>query len=308
VSVSRCPYFGRCGGCKYDFADPDYRRAKAETLKNFPIDEFVWLPAGNRRRADFAFAGGAVGFYESGTKNIVEILDCQMLDDEIRKIIPQLKQLPASGGALITRCDNGLDIAITSPVPYFSGRLSFDAIRVSWNGRVVSQTAQPTVDFDGRKIDYPAGAFLQPSVAGENAIRDLIAGGGRAIDLFCGLGTWTGKIKGIGYDSYAPAIAAGRAAGLQLNVRDLMKNPIPARAIAKYDLLVMDPPRAGASAQCAEIEKAARGGQKLIYVSCNPASFARDMKILRSWKLEKLTAIDQFPGSEHMELVGVIGK
>ncbi|MBO5740307.1 MAG: class I SAM-dependent RNA methyltransferase [Alphaproteobacteria bacterium] len=301
-----CPLFGICGGCKYDFTAPDYQAKKLIHLRNIPITgDPIWVPNGIRRRADFAFASGVFGLFEQGSKNIVPVQNCPNLMPEINNILPDLAELPwvGAGACLITACDNGIDIAITSNVPYFTpdfrdAAMCLPVIRITWNDRTIKQTAQPIINFSGQSIPYPSGAFLQPSVAGADALRDLVVsrahGAGRIADLFCGLGNFTFALNADGFDIVGTGVQ-----------RDLFKRPLTVGMLNQYDCVVMDPPRAGALAQCQELARS--NVSRIIYVSCNPQTFVRDMEILThgGYKNTELIPVDQFSGSTHWELFGV---
>ncbi|MBQ5700290.1 MAG: class I SAM-dependent RNA methyltransferase [Alphaproteobacteria bacterium] len=304
-----CPFFGKCGGCRFDFSAPDYHAQKSETINHLPTtSDAIWITPGVRRRADFAFAGGTFGLYESGTKNIIAVKNCPNLVNEVNNILPELSALPwpGSGACLITLCDNGIDVAITSSVPYFTpefrdAAIKIPAIRITWNNKIIKQTAKPTINFAGHNVEYPSGAFLQPSTPGADTLRQLVTsrakGAKHTADLFCGLGNFTFALNADGFDIVGTGIK-----------RDLFKKPITIGMLKNYDLVVMDPPRAGALAQCQELIKS--DVKKIIYVSCNPATFMRDAKVLTSgeYKMTELIPIDQFAGSTHWELFSVFEK
>ncbi|MBR2412230.1 MAG: class I SAM-dependent RNA methyltransferase [Alphaproteobacteria bacterium] len=306
---TKCPFFGICGGCKYDFADDGYRANKLQELDNIPTTGApVWTDAGNRRRADFAFAPGAFGFFAAHSKDIVTISHCPGLVPAINNILPQVAGLPweCAGACLITACDNGIDISITSGVPYFTPEFrnavaKIDAIRVTWNDKIIKQSEQPIVNFDGHKIEYPIGAFLQPSIPGADALRKLVvthaSGAKRIADLFCGLGNFTFALGADGFD----IVGTGAK-------RDLFKQPLTVGMLNQYDCVVMDPPRAGAMAQCKELVRS--NTPRVIYVSCNPKTFMRDAKILINggYKITTLIPVDQFVGSQHWELFSAFEK
>lgn len=307
--MNKCPFFGRCGGCKYDFAAPDYRENKTTELRDIPITgDPVWVPAGTRRRADFCFAGPAFGLFESRTKNIVPVRSCPNLVPEINKILPLVASLPwaGSGACLITACENGIDIAITSSVPYFTpefrdAAVKLPAIRITWNERTIKQTAMPLVRFGDKTVEYPSNAFLQPGNAGADALREMVvnaaAGAKRVADLFCGLGNFTFALNADGFDIVGTGVK-----------RDLFKNPLTVGMLRQYDCVVMDPPRAGALAQCRELVKS--DVPRIIYVSCNPQTFMRDKSVLEQggYKTTALVPVDQFTGSAHWEIFSVFEK
>lgn len=304
--MKTCPFFGICGGCRYDFTAPDYRDKKLDLIHNWELSfEPFWTDVGARRRADFAFADGRFGFFVGGRKDIVQITHCQNLVPEINMVLPKIAALPfdGAGSALVTACENGIDLAVTSNVPYFSREFKTAAagagcIRVTWNGAVVCQTDTPRVRFGGVVVDYPAGAFLQPTMDSERAMRTFVvknaAGAKHIADLFCGIGNFTYALGADGFDIMGIGVK-----------RDLFKNPLSAKMLNSYDLVVMDPPRAGADAQCKELARS--NVRRVIYVSCNPNTLRRDTEILMraGFTVRDIAAFDQFVGSPHWELAVV---
>lgn len=307
--MKKCPFFGICGGCKFDFAAADYHDQKMALLRDLPITgDAVWTAAGLRRRADFAFAGGNFGFYAPQSKDIVPVRSCPNLVPEINDILPAVAALPwvASGACLITSCDNGIDVAISSSVPYFTAEfrdaaIKIPAIRITWNDRTIKQTGAPQVNFSGRAVAYPPAAFLQPTVASADALRNMVvaaaSGAHRVADLFCGLGNFTFALNADGFDIVGTGVK-----------RDLFTHPLTVGMLRAYDCVVMDPPRAGALAQCKELVKS--DVARVIYVSCNPQTFMRDARVLTNggYQMQQLIPVDQFVGSDHWELFAVFEK
>ena len=143
------------------------------------------------------------------------------------------------------------------------------------------------------------------------------AGATRIADLYCGVGTFTFRLAEIApvlaVDFAPEAIRALVAAlatapglkGVTGEARDLVRRPVLAQELKHVDVAVFDPPRAGAAEQTAEL--AASGVARVIGVSCNPATFARDARTLldAGFRLERVLPVDQFLWSPHIELVGV---
>jgi 23S rRNA (uracil1939-C5)-methyltransferase len=170
-------------------------------------------------------------------------------------------------------------------------------------------------------VVLPPRAFLQAAPAAEaEMVRLVVAAAGQArriADLFCGLGTFTFPLaKGaplLAVDGDRQAIgalqnAAKRAPGLkpiETKVRDLFRTPMSARELEPFDAVVFDPPRAGAATQAATL--AMSSVATIAAVSCNPATLARDARILLDggYRLEGVTPIDQFLYSPHVEAVAV---
>ena len=320
--IKTCPLFSICGGCVYDFASPNYRAEKIKKLNGWNLSsEPFWTDAGQRRRADFCFSGCEFGFYQRGTKNIIRVDRCPNLLPEINAVLPKLATLPwvGTGSALVTVCDNGIDLGVVSDVPYFTREFKesvekLPLIRVTWNGNIVMQKTQPKISFAGHTVDYIPNAFLQPTVQSESAMREFVAShiddGARAADLFCGLGNFTfvTNADGQGRDGVSKANIDGFDVVGTGAKRDLFKNPLSVKMLNTYDVIIMDPPRAGALAQTKLIAES--NVKKVIYVSCNPTTLRRDAKILANagYKITATAAFDQFVGTDHWELAVVFEK
>ena len=202
-------------------------------------------------------------------------------------------------------------------------------LRASVDGDPLLTLAPPIVSFDGVMVAPPPGAFLQASVEGESALRAAVAasaaGARKIADLFCGAGTFALPLARdatvAAFDSDEPAIVALEKAsrdaqrmGLKMNpvdavARNLFERPLTPDELSRFDAVVIDPPRAGAKAQAEQLALAARkkGPLRIISVSCNPATFARDAALLEEggYALSRATIVDQFVYSPHIELVGV---
>ncbi len=311
METKKCPFFGICGGCKYDFADSGYKTQKLSVLPKIQFtDDAIWGTPGCRRRADFAFVDGHFGFFKSQSKDMVDINNCPNVVPEINAILKNIANLPwrGTGSVLITKCENGIDVCVNSDVPYFSAdfrkaveKLPPQIIRFTWNDSVVRKYIDPEIKFNDKIIKYPSNAFLQPTTETEQILRDLVVkytdGEKRVVDLFCGLGNFTFATNATGFDIVGNGIK-----------RDLFKKPLTVANLKQYDVVIMDPPRAGAEKQSKEIAKS--NIKRIIYVSCNPNTFVRDSKILESggYKMTVAIPVDQFVGSAHWEIFSVFEK
>jgi len=305
-------------------------------------------PPGSRRRlalhARKIKGGAVVGFKGRRSWALVPIDECPVADPRLVAALPALRLLaapflehPKSAPTLhVTLTATGLDVDV-SGVERRGGGLSADArmraaeaasagdlARVTLAGEVVYMARQPIVRLGPATVALPAGAFLQATLQAETAIADFaceaVAGARSLADLYCGVGTFTFRLAQIApvlaADSSAPAIAALRAAtatapGLKpiaAEARDLARRPVLAQELAKIEAVVFDPPRAGAAEQTAEIGRGKVA--RVVGVSCNPATFARDARILvdADFRLERLLPVDQFLWSPHVELVGVFSR
>jgi 23S rRNA (uracil1939-C5)-methyltransferase len=135
------------------------------------------------------------------------------------------------------------------------------------------------------------------------AVREAFAG--KVADLFAGLGTFAlaARATHAAEASRDAAAALKRAApAMAVEHRDLYRRPLDADDLAKFDSVILDPPRAGAEQQVAQIASSAVG--QVAYVSCNPATFARDARLLvnRGYTLDWVKPVGQFRWSTHVEL------
>ena len=203
-----------------------------------------------------------------------------------------------------------------------------DLARLAWRDdaeappEAVLRRRPVQVSFSGVVVEPPPGAFLQPTLAGERRIVEIVtsavAGAKRVADLYAGCGTISFAVlreAGVhaveGDAASAEAMqAAARRAGcgdrLSVEVRDLARRPIGHDEIDRYDAVVFDPPHAGARAQAEAI--ADSKVPTVVAVSCNPATLARDLRILvdGGYVLERLVPIDQFLWSAEVEAVAVL--
>lgn len=306
---------------------------------------FAAPPASRRRLALHARPGkrgeARLGYKTRKSWDVIDISVCPIADPKLQAALPALRRLaapllkhPKSAPTLhVTLTAEGLDIEITG-VERKSGGLSADArmqlgeiasevgfARVTMDGEVQYGARQPMVSVGPAVVALPAGAFLQAVPSAEAAMAafavEQAAGAERIADLYCGVGTFTFRLAQIApvyaADGHAPAIRALTSAiatapglkGITAETRDLARRPVLAVELRKTDTVLFDPPRAGALEQTAEV--AASKVSKVIGVSCNPATFARDARVLidAGFSLDRVFPVDQFLWSPHVELVGV---
>ena len=230
----------------------------------------------------------------------------------------------------VTRLDAGLDVAIDVGCGVLPAELSAALaaiadsarlVRLSVDGDVVLLRGRPVLTVGGIATQPPPSVFLQAVPEAELKLRDLVLAGvgsaKRVADLFCGIGTFTfplaRRAEVLALDGDAKAIAAlayaaKHAQGLrkiEARVRDLGREPLSRTELAPFDAVVFDPPRAGASEQASAIAKSKV--PVVVAVSCNPATLARDARILvdGGFALDRITPVDQFVWTPHIEAVAV---
>ena len=298
----------------------------------------VTSPPQSRRRATISARrtkkGALAGFHGRASDVITEIPDCQLLDPRLLSGLPVVQALAILGASrkaelsvTLTISTEGLDVAVTGG-KLLDGPLRMTLAqsteqhhlaRLSWDGEVIAMSKPPVQPFGAAQVVQPPGAFLQATPQGEAAllaaVEEICAGADRVVDLFAGCGTFSlplarnAEVLAVEGDAeMTQALDQGwrKARGLKrvtTETRDLFRRPLMPDELAKFDVAVLDPPRAGAEAQVAEILDA--GLPKIAYVSCNPISFARDAKLLvqQGYDLQWIQVVDQFRWSTHIELV-----
>jgi 23S rRNA (uracil1939-C5)-methyltransferase len=298
--------------------------------------------ASGRQRAVFQadVRKGAVvlGFAGRRSHQIVDQITCPILTPEIERARHALRaisaQLGADVGAMrlaVTASETGLDVAITterSPHMRYQDHEALadlarkaDLARLSLNGVPVIEARAPVTRAGQARVIVPPGAFLQATMQAETALTGFAAAAlegveGPVADLFCGWGAFALRLATdhpvYAADGDAPAIAALAAAArtaplkpIDARVRDLFANPVEGGELKRFAGVVIDPPRAGAEAQMRAL--AAHGPGRVVSISCNPVSFARDAAILIAggYRIGEVLPLDQFRYSPHVEVMAV---
>ena len=296
-------------------------------------------PPRTRRRASLrAERSGKrilLGFNEARSRRVVDLAECWILRPELFALLAPVRGLLArllpdrrTAGVELALVDQGVDLLISGIDPdglmaieamtdfakaHGLARLSIDSGQgpeARWEPEPVTET------LGGVAVPLPAGGFLQATEDGEAAllavVRDAVGDAKTVADLFTGLGTFalplSRSARVLAAESDRAAIlslkgAAARAGRpLVADHRDLFRRPYTAPELSRFDAVVLDPPRAGAREQVAELAQATCG--RIAYVSCNPSTFARDARTLADggWRLEQVTPVGQFRWSTHVEL------
>ncbi len=338
-----CRHFPECGGCQLQHLDDESyagfvrgRIVSALGAQGLAVPDIAPVhlsPPNSRRRASLSVQriGRRVllGFKQERSHRIEDMHECHVLRPELFALVAPLRSLlgalmPDRGTATakLTLADQGVDmllegiaaedLAATEALSTFAqhhalARLSLDdglGPQTRWEPEPV------TITLGGRSVLLPHDAFLQATQDGEAAlvaaVRESVRGAGITADLFSGLGTFALNLGGKVYAAEASrdAVLALKAAGRGIfaDHRDLYRRPLGTAELNRFGAVVLDPPRAGAEAQVREL--AASTVQRIAYVSCNPASFARDAKLLVAggYRLARIWPVGQFRWSTHVEL------
>lgn len=346
-----CQYFGVCGGCALQHWQAEsYRGWKRDLVVAALMHEGIEAPVGDlsdahgegRRRAVLharrTREGVTVGFMAHRSHTLVAIDRCPVLAPALarafaigERIALQLVTKDKPLDLQFTATEGGLDVDVRGSGPLNAAvRSSLAKIaaeerlaRLTRHGETVAQLAEPLLRIGAARVMLPPGAFLQATVAGENALAAIVGeaakGASKIADLFCGVGTFAFRLAAgarvLAVDSDEAAVnalaRAAKAPGLkpvETATRDLFRRPLATAEFKGFDAVMLDPPRQGAEAQVRALARSAV--QRLIYVSCNPTSFSRDARILcdGGYRLTGVTPVDQFRYSPHVELVGIFNQ
>ena len=295
-------------------------------------------PPNSRRRAVFSAhrtkKSAEVGLHKRNSDILINLLECPLMHPQIMQGFGAFREIARLGcsrkteiriGATVS--ENGLDVDIseakdlepkqTEALARLAAAHGF--ARISWNGEVLAQLKPPFQKFGTALVIPPAGSFLQATPQGENtmvsASLKTLAGCKRVLDLFSGSGTFTlplSKHSKVHAIEFAPEMLEALTTGwrqavgtkdITTEARDLFYRPLLLDELKGFDGVVIDPPRAGALEQTKVLAQSNIG--KISFVSCNPATFARDAKTLiqGGYTLDWVQVVDQFRWSSHVELV-----
>ncbi len=319
-----CPYFGLCGGCDFQqLAYDDQLKAKLEIIRDclhriariesppeieiYPSPS-TWQYRG-RAHWQLDMQTGQLGYYERGSRKVCDVEYCAVLEPPLQEALgsvrEMLPELPEDLREIeITSGNEG--ISVSPPVADF-------------------ETIVVTRKIGMESFDFSAEAFFQTN---HGVLEPLLnfalsgATGGIAIDLYCGvglftvpLGRWFTKVIGVESNSSSARFARRNIEQAQLKNTEVVTSPVASwfdvlpDSFGPVDFILLDPPRAGA--ENTVIEGVLKLRPRMItYVSCDPATLARDLrKLLASgYVIETMKAFDMFPQTHHVETVATLAR
>jgi len=339
--VPPCRHFPECGGCQLQHVDDvaygDYLVSRVETaLAQHALETEIrkphLSPPNSRRRAALramkSGKGAVVGFNAAKSHRIVDMREDHILRpelftlvDPLRRLLGDLLQSRRTAEVQMTVVDQGVDVTLKGVEP--QGPAAMEALtafceaqalaRLSidqgFGAETLYEPVPATISLSAIPVAFPVGGFLQATADGEEAlagaVTEAVGDAKRIADLFAGLGTFalTAKASYAAEASRDAAAALKRAApNMAVEHRDLYRRPLARDELAAFDAVVLDPPRAGAEEQITALANSSV--QRIAYVSCNPATLARDAKMLvdGGYALDWVRPVGQFRWSTHVEL------
>ena len=336
-----CRHFPECGGCQLQHVDDvayrGYLVSRVETaLAQHALETEIRAPhlspPNSRRRASLRALkvgkGAVIGFNGTKSHRIVDMREDHILRpelftlvDPLRRLLGDLLQSRRTAEVQMTVVDQGVDVTLKGVEP--QGLAAMEALtafceaqalaRLSidqgFGAETLYEPVPATISLSAIPVAFPVGGFLQATADGEEAlagaVTEVVGDAKRIADLFAGLGTFalTAKASYAAEASRDAAAALKRAApNMAVEHRDLYRRPLARDELAAFDAVVLDPPRAGAEEQITALANSSV--QRIAYVSCNPATLARDAKMLvdGGYALDWVRPVGQFRWSTHVEL------
>jgi 23S rRNA (uracil1939-C5)-methyltransferase len=321
-----CPIFGTCGGCQWQHVTIEAQRAAKKTMVEralgVDVGEVVAAstPFGYRDRAKLAIGqGGALGFHGRRSHDVVDVAACPLLGPELARALPALRALarglPAGTELDVQAGAEGVHLNVSKTDATGAGHAKREIDRLNAAGVVgLAIAGKPTLgaaavnvsEEGGAPLPIPAGGFAQVGRAANAALVGAVMaavgdGPGVVLELYAGSGNFTRCLVGVA--------AAVHASDADPAAVERGKRVAPAAAWAlrpqavAADTVVLDPPREGADR--ASLDAAAKARRRVVYVSCDPQTLARDARRLESagLHLTRAVALDLMPQTFHVEVV-----
>jgi 23S rRNA (uracil1939-C5)-methyltransferase len=340
-----CKHYARCGGCQLQhWRTEPYSQWKAGLVAEalaargivMPVPEIIDAHGAGRRRVSIHARRRdkvvTAGFMEARSHTLLDIDACPILEPALSPAFDIARAIAAKLGdcdVAVTATLTGLDVSVRAERKFVAAehaRLAdflsaLKLARFTVNSEVIATAVPPRLKVGTADVALPPGGFLQATQTGEETLAALVmdyVGKAKAVaDLFCGIGPFAlrlaQKAKVEAYDSDRAAIAALNAAAKSASglkpiiaaTRDLFREPLVPNEMKLFDAVVFDPPRAGAEAQAKQLARSKVG--TVVAVSCDAGTFARDAEILvgGGYTLRRMTAVDQFKWSSHVEVVAL---
>ena len=332
-----CPYAGpgRCGGCDFQHVELSaQRRLKAQLVEEQlrrvakversvvvepvagDVDGLRW-----RTRVQLAVTSGGVAGLRRHRSHEIEPVDaCLIATSDVEAVGAERLRWPGASGVEVAATGGQRVVSVSGrrvELPEVDAGVVVDGTPVRG-----PHGLRHTVL--GRSYEVAAGGFWQVHPGAASALATAVLDGldaqpgESALDLYAGVGLFaallgervgaTGSVVAVESDARACADAARNTADLpQVRIRTAPVEPGTFRRLPRPDLVVLDPPRAGAGIEVTRALAALRP-RRMAYVACDPGSFARDLRVLldAGWELESLRALDLYPQTEHVELVALL--
>lgn len=313
---AHCPVYGVCGACTWlHFAYPAQgewkRRIVRESLARLARIEIdvAWAEDPNHRlryrtRAEFHGDGERLGFYAAASHDVVDVMACPLCHPRLNTALATLRALKPDASVEVVVNPEGDDVLV-----WTRSRIRGLESAFAQAQHPGSEEARASFLFDG--VPVVNGAFSQSSLLLNRVlvrtVYEAVGNAATVLDLYCGTGNLSLGLARqcvvTGIDHNRAAVEAARSIGAgdyRAGNERAFHEAIRERA---WDTIILDPPRTGAREMAPALARCE--AHSLVYVSCDPATLARDTKVLieGGWCMERATAVDLFPNTPHIETV-----
>ncbi len=289
------------------------------------------------------YNNGVYGFFEKNSRNIINIDNCLNVSEEINKVIKNFKNLKFKNLESLDIFYTGIKVSINmifydepeindfKQLDIFKGQnyIIFYTYKEKQNYIPIIGIAEDIkLKLDNLQIIVPQNCFLQATEESQNfminTVKNLILKNlskkSKIADLYCGIGTYSFPLSNNDCKIFSYEGDKNMIENIKKNItlnkiknifpyqKDLFNQPLSTRELNEFDIIIINPPRNGAENQCKNIVKS--NIKKVIYISCNPQSLARDLKLFKDnkFKIKKIVIVDQFFLSKHIESIIVLEK
>jgi len=319
---SYCPHIGTCGGCVFGHIDYD---SQFEIKKKFVTDNLdrnkIEYPEPDsvrgdilrfRNRATFRIKDKRIGFYKFKSNDFIPVDDCPVIKESMTAKAKAVAEKTDGGEYYLYITENEQGTAVGRTDAAVKDLCGFYGLKTS-EKLLGSNAIRFSTKYGGFYADF--GSFLQGNRFLSEKLQDFVfenTEGGKAVEFYCGAGFLTlplaAKCRTVdAVESYKPSVwLAERTKNKNVKWHVAESEAAVQRLRGRYDMVVADPPRTGMDKRVCKFIKES-GSKSMIYISCDPNTFARDIaRLSENYKISKLTILDMFPGSYHVEIMALL--
>ena len=331
--IEKCPYFNICGGCHLQHLsyhkENEYKQEKVKELLyqisrlNINVKDIEYqAPKYYRNKVTLHGFDHKLGYYKSGTNELIGISFCNLLDKKINKLIPVLQEMAKTNNIeeTIIRVDNNsekLMVSLKGTIADISPLEDVDVLII--NNKIITKEGRIISQIGNRRYYLSLDSFFQVNKFLTEKLYDevkkivALAEPNTVLDLYCGTGTigiyvseFVKEVIGIDCSkSNINDAHQNKVLNNTTNIKficDKVENVIDSFS-SNIDLIIVDPPRAGLDNKTILNLKRIKA-KKIIYISCDPATLARDLKELsQDYEIQYIKPFNMFPRTYHVECV-----
>lgn len=342
-----CKIFGICGGCHLQYIAYEQQvslkeEILADTLRRTGGVEIQLSPSltdkefGYRHRGQFKISTeGHIGFYREGTREVVPVEECPVMTDAINTALQSLQTVDLKGARELVIISGDTTVALVKGMVHED--TAEEMLKAGISGVALDNGDSFGKDYimfdlNGLKYSLTPWSFFQSHWQLNRKVAALVTDklypleDKRVLDLYSGAGNFSlplaGKAKEvIAVEENRYSIEDGQRNALLNGIKNcrfiqasLEENPKDHKQQKgakklweeRYDVVVIDPPRPGLTNGC--LNRILEGGsRKLVYISCNPATLARDLKKMKDrYEIECIHMADFFPNTYHIEAIAFL--